>query len=240
LLVTGLSLNKIKDLLSPLGKTSLVGESFGIIKFQDPELGEIDIAIPRKERLMTDEERIVFNLKSGELLNSHQSFIIDSDPNLPIEIDLERRDFTINSIAMDLNGNFIDPFNGIKDIENKLIRMTNEKSFEEDPLRMLRAVQFQARFNFNIEEKTLETIQKNASKIKSISKERVLTELDKIFQKGNIKLGIKSLKISGLWSQIFDFDYPIPNKIISDWDSISYRAEFYALILQHCENADEF
>lgn len=190
LLITGLPLDKLEAILAKYGRVDNVGKSFGIIKFNTPQTGELDIAIPRTERA------------TGQ--GGYQGFEVTSDHNLPIEKDLERRDFTINAIAKDSNGNLIDPYNGQEDLKNKLIRMVNPQAFKEDPLRMIRAVQFAARFGFTIEPETMEAIRANANRIKEISPERILIEFDKIVKKGNPVVGAQLLVDSGLYGWIFD------------------------------------
>lgn len=98
-----------------------------------------------------------------------------------INEDLARRDFTINAMAM-RGTKLIDPFNGLTDLRACLIRSVGNASerFNEDPLRMLRAIRFQAQLGFLIEEKTIASIKKNAHKILSVSRERWMQELDKI------------------------------------------------------------
>lgn len=189
ILITGIPLDQLESILSKYGKVDSVGKSFGIIKFNTPQTGEIDIAIPRTERK---------NDQGG-----YQGFDVTSDHTLPIEKDLERRDFTINAIAKDSSGLMIDPYGGQGDIEKKQIKMVNPQAFSDDPLRMLRAVQFAARFGFDIEPQTLASIQKNASKINEISPERILIEFDKIVKKGNQMVGAKLLRQTGLYNYIF-------------------------------------
>jgi tRNA nucleotidyltransferase (CCA-adding enzyme) len=99
-----------------------------------------------------------------------------------LEEDLKRRDFTVNSIAYHPSIGFVDPFNGILDIENEIIRCVGDSNqrFEEDALRMLRAVRFSAQLNFKIDHATVEGIRKNNHLIKNISQERVRDELTKL------------------------------------------------------------
>jgi hypothetical protein len=137
-------------------------------------------------------------------LAGYKGFQVDADHTLPIEKDLERRDFTMNSIAKDLDGNILDPHNGIEDIKNKVIRLTNPIAFSEDPLRMLRAIQFAARFGFKIDPETFKMIQTNAPKIKEITWERILVELQKIVDKGQPVIGAQLLISSNLFENIFD------------------------------------
>lgn len=189
ILITGIPMEQLEQILSKYGRVDSVGKSFGIIKFNTPETGEIDIAIPRTEKK---------NNQGG-----YQGFDVTSDHSLPIEKDLERRDFTINAIAKDSSGLMIDPYDGQGDIEKKQIKMVNPQAFSDDPLRMLRAVQFASRFGFEIEPETMKAIQANASKISEISPERILIEFDKIVKKGNQMIGAKLLRQSGLYNYIF-------------------------------------
>lgn len=128
-----------------------------------------------------------------------------------IEQDLGRRDFTINAIAIEMNSThpnpiIIDPFSGQEDLKKKLIRCVGEaeKRFQEDALRLIRAVRFCAQLNFEIEEKTLESIKNNAQLIQSISWERIRDELFKILESENAYEGIVLLKDTGL------LDYILP------------------------------
>lgn len=189
IVITGIPSDKLQTILSKYGKTDMVGASFGIIKFTPKNGEEIDIAIPRTER------------KIGA---GYQGFDVNADHTLPIEKDLERRDFTMNSIAKDMDGNIIDPYNGVVDIKNKLIRLTNPAAFSEDPLRMLRAIQFASRFGFSIEPDTFDMIVKNAHKIKEITPERVLIEFQKIVDKGKPIIAAQLLVKTALFDEIFD------------------------------------
>ena len=116
-----------------------------------------------------------------------------------IEEDLSRRDFTMNAIAYD-GQDYIDPFNGVDDIDARIIRAVGDptRRFKEDPLRMLRAVRFLAQLDFKIEEKTYRSIKKNANLILSISKERWMQELDKMLVSDNVAKGLSVLADSGL------------------------------------------
>ena len=167
LLITGIPMEELEQILSKYGRVDAVGKSFGILKFKPEGATEqIDIAIPRTEK------------PSGE--GGHKGFEVTSDHTLPIEKELKRRDFTINAIAKDTEGNIVDPYGGQEDLKNKIIRVVNPEAFSDDPLRMLRAVQFASRFGFTIEPETMKLIQDNASRIKEIPPERILTEFDKI------------------------------------------------------------
>lgn len=123
--------------------------------------------------------------------------------------DQNRRDFTINALALDLRkdnfGNLIDPFGGLEDIKNQIIRtpLDPEITFSDDPLRMLRAIRFATRLNFKIEVKCLEAIKKQANRLEIISKERISDELNKIILTETPSRGFKLLNATDLLKQFF-------------------------------------
>jgi len=118
--------------------------------------------------------------------------------------DVSRRDFTMNSICIDVNRNVYDYYGGIKDIENKIIRCVgnSDDRFNEDSLRMMRAIRLSAQHNFTIEENTFKSIIKNAYLIQMISKERIKDELCKILMSDNPSNGIRLLQETGLLQYI--------------------------------------
>ena len=228
ILITGIPMDELEQVLSKYGGVNAVGKSFGVLKFVPKgSREEIDIAIPRTEK------------PSGE--GGHKGFDITSDHALPIEKDLERRDFTINAIAKDVSGNIVDPFNGQEDLKNKIIRIVNPDAFSDDPLRMLRAVQFASRFGFEIEPKTMQMIIDNAGKIKEIAPERILIELDKIVTKGNSLIGVQLLSSTGLFKQIFGNEIK-PSQIgRRDFSGVKTMAELLFLMMNGVvQNPAEF
>jgi tRNA nucleotidyltransferase/poly(A) polymerase len=223
IVITGIPSNELEAILKKYGKVDMVGASFGVIKFTPPGGDEIDIAIPRTEK------------KTGI---GYQGFDVSADHNLPIEKDLERRDFTINSIAKDSEGTIIDPFGGVKDLNAKLIKLTNPQAFADDPLRMLRAIQFASRFDFKIDEETFQAIQRNAMTISEISKERILIEFDKIVKKGNPRVGAELLVSSGLYKGIFGTEF---DGEFEHFDYITRNSEFiYWLVESFTEQPDQY
>jgi len=129
--------------------------------------------------------------------------------NGTLKDDQERRDFTINAMAISLNeesfGEFLDPFDGLSDLKNKIIRtpLDPDRTFSDDPLRMMRAIRFATQLNFNIEEKTFISIRENAGRISIVSKERIITELNKIIMSEHPSSGFILLEKSGLLRLIF-------------------------------------
>ncbi len=129
--------------------------------------------------------------------------------NGTLEDDQNRRDFTINAMAVSLNeddyGQIIDPFNGFYDLEKKILRtpLDPDKTFTDDPLRMMRAIRFSTQLDFTIDPITLKSISKNKHRISIISKERISTELEKIILSPKPSVGFKLLFDTGLLHLIF-------------------------------------
>ena len=149
--------------------------------------------------------------------------------NVPIETDLKRRDFTINSIAMNINSdinNLIDPFNGLKDLKNKVIKVIHDESFKDDPTRAYRAVKFSKRYNFEIETNTLNNLIDSVEYIKVLSKERIKNELEKICKEFNFIQILNELKKINILKYFFDFDplkININNNEIDNWLLLIYE-----------------
>ena len=169
LLVQGHPLEEIIDKLKQHGKVDLVGKSFGVIKFT-VDGQTYDVALPRRDEPIppTDSPQ-----------RGHKDFIIQADPYLPLEKDLERRDFRCNSIALRLSDwTLIDPFSGYEDIKNKIIRMTNPRAFPDDPLRVIRAARFASVLEFTLDPEIY--LAAKEIDLTGLSVERVNEELFKI------------------------------------------------------------
>ena len=125
-----------------------------------------------------------------------------------LQDDQDRRDFTINALALSLNeedfGKLLDPFNGVEDLKSGIIKtpLDPDITYSDDPLRMLRAIRFATQLNFNIEKKSLEAITKNASRIDIITPERIVVELHKILLSKKPSIGFKLLDSTKLLERI--------------------------------------
>jgi tRNA nucleotidyltransferase (CCA-adding enzyme) len=124
--------------------------------------------------------------------------------NGTLEDDQNRRDFTINALALSLNessfGELVDPFNGVEDLHNKIIRtpLNPDITYSDDPLRMMRAIRFASQLNFTIEEESLKAIARNKERIKIITGERIVDELNKILETAVPSVGFTLLHKTGL------------------------------------------
>jgi tRNA nucleotidyltransferase (CCA-adding enzyme) len=157
--VYGVPVPALRDVLSAFGNVNTVGESFTVYK-----VAGIDVALPRRES------------KTGR---GHRGFEVTGDPDLPIAEAARRRDFTINAIAWDpLTGEYLDPWNGRQDLDARILRAVDPVTFGEDSLRVLRAVQFAARFEFALEARTREICRHIP--LDDLPAERIWGEIEKL------------------------------------------------------------
>jgi len=176
--VYGLSYKQILKILKPYFHVGWVGQSFGTVKVDN----EIDLSLPRTE---------------SKIGTGHKGFDVVSDPFLDPAVALSRRDFTINAIGMRIDGTVIDPFGGLDDLQHGILRAPTE-AFCEDPLRVLRGMQFAARFGFAMEERTLELCRRVLPEFDTLSAERIWTEWQKWATKGRYPgKGLQLLRDSG-------------------------------------------
>jgi tRNA nucleotidyltransferase (CCA-adding enzyme) len=175
---------RFREILDQFGPVNVVGEAFTVYK-----LGKhLDVSIPRRER------------KSGR---GHRAFVIEGDPAMSVTEATRRRDFTINAILQDpLTGEIIDPFNGRSDIEQRLLRAVSAETFAEDSLRVLRAAQFAARFEFEIDPETIELCR--TIDLSDLPAERIWGELEKLLlQASRPAVGIEWLRRLGAIEKLF-------------------------------------
>lgn len=166
--------------------------------------------------------------------------------NGTLEDDQNRRDFTINAMAMALNndryGQLLDPFGGIRDLDNGVIRtpLDPDITFSDDPLRMMRAIRFATQLGFVIENKTFEAIERNAHRIEIVSKERVAEELNKIVAAKVPSVGFKLLYKSKLMELIFpEFSQLKGVEMVNERghkDNFYHTLEVLDNVAQHSDN----
>ncbi len=162
--VYGLNYQEILKTLQPHFCVNLVGQSFATFKIGS----NIDLSLPRTES------------KSGR---GHKGFSVEADPLLDPRVACSRRDFTINAIGMRLDGSLVDPFDGQEDLRRGILRAPTE-AFCEDPLRVLRAMQFAARFGFSLDSATVDLCKRVRPEFETLSAERIWGEWQKWAKKG--------------------------------------------------------
>ncbi|HEX8706741.1 MAG TPA: HD domain-containing protein [Pyrinomonadaceae bacterium] len=182
--VYGVEPARLRQLLEAAGRVDTVGEAFTVYKIGQ----DLDVSLPRRER------------KQGR---GHRGFIIEGDPSMTIEEATRRRDFTLNAMLEDpLTGEVIDPFDGRSDLRRKLLRAVARETFPEDSLRTLRAAQFAARFEFDIEPQTIELCR--AINLTDLARERVWGEMEKLLLRAERpSIGLKWLYELGAVEQLF-------------------------------------
>ena len=175
---------RLREILDQFGPVNVVGESFTVYK-----LGQhLDVSIPRRER------------KSGR---GHKGFVIEGDPSMSVAEASRRRDFTINAILQDpLTGELIDPYDGQQDITQRVLRAVSAETFVEDSLRVLRAAQFAARFEFEIDPETVELCR--GIDLSDLPAERIWGELEKLLLRARRpSVGVEWLRQLGAIEKLF-------------------------------------
>jgi tRNA nucleotidyltransferase (CCA-adding enzyme) len=182
--VVGLGLEELVERLRRLGSADVVGASFAVVKSTIAGT-TVDVALPRRER------------STGV---GHRDFTVEWGPDVSLEDDLARRDFKMNMLARALPaGEVFDPYGGVADIEAGRIDLLRDEAFEEDPLRMLRACQFAARFGYELTERTLTAMRQAAPLVSSVSPERVRDELAKLLeQAAKPSIGFELMREGGI------------------------------------------
>lgn len=175
---------RLRELLDQFGPVNVVGEAFTVYKLRP----DLDVSIPRRER------------KSGR---GHRGFVIEGDPWMSFADAARRRDFTINAILEDpLTNEIIDPFDGRRDIEQGVLRAVSAQTFGEDSLRVLRAAQFAARFEFRIAPDTAELCR--TIDLSDLPAERIWGELEKLLLRARQpSIGLGWLQALGVLEKLF-------------------------------------
>ncbi len=178
------SVEHLQFLLKPLGRLELVGRVFGVCRYKSPD-GTVDFTMPRREH---------------KIREGHAGFDVDLDPTLSFREAAIRRDFTMNAIGLDwLKNEVLDPYNGVADIRAKRIRHVGPQ-FAEDPLRVLRVVQFSARLDFAVHSDTLALCR--TISLDALSSARILEEFTKLFTKAKTpSIGLALLEPLGVLAQ---------------------------------------
>lgn len=157
--VFGLPADALLSLLQSIDRVNTVGESFTVFK-----VGDIDVSLPRRE---------------SKVGRGHRGFVVEGDPTLTFDEAASRRDFTINAIGWDpLSDTYLDPFDGRGDLERRVLRMVNRQTFADDSLRVLRALQFAARFECSLDAATAEVCR--GILLDDLPAERIWGELEKL------------------------------------------------------------
>ncbi len=187
----GIPQNALLPLLRSLGRVEPVGQAFPVYK-----LGNVDVALPRRES------------KTGR---GHKGFSVEGDPAMPFEEAARRRDFTINAIAWDpLTGEYLDPFNGRADLDKRLLRVVDRTTFADDSLRVLRAVQFAARFELSLDAETAGICA--AISLDDLPAERIWGEVEKLLlQAPRPSIGFALARELGVVKQILPEMEPLYN-----------------------------
>ena len=162
--VFGIDQPRLEALLAGLGRVEAVGQSFPVYKLIHPDARAIDVALPRRES------------KQGR---GHKGFVVAGDPSMPFVAAARRRDFTINAIGWDpLTETFEDPFDGRGDLDRRILRVVDATTFGDDSLRVLRAIQFAARFEFTLDDETRALC--GAIPLDDLPAERIWGEIEKL------------------------------------------------------------
>jgi putative nucleotidyltransferase with HDIG domain len=191
---TGLALPELQARLATAGRVDVVGASFSVLKFTSGN-ETVDVALPRRETS--------FGV-------GHRDFEVESGPEVSLEADLGRRDFRMNMLARAIpSGELIDPYAGEADIRARRIDILSEGAFQEDPLRMLRAAQFAARFEYAVTERLRAAMSAAAPLVATVSPERVQDELTKLLtQASRPSVGLELLQETGvlhhLWPELIE------------------------------------
>jgi tRNA nucleotidyltransferase (CCA-adding enzyme) len=187
--VTGVSAEDLRERLERIGRVDLVGAAFAVFKVTH-DGQTVDVALPRRER------------STGI---GHRDFEVQSGPEIPLADDLARRDFRMNMIARALpSGNLLDPYEGEADIRARRLDILTPATFEEDPLRLLRAAQFAARFDYEPTLPTRSAMAAAAPLAGTVSAERVHDELMKLFERAQKpSIGLQLLAETGVLSHVW-------------------------------------
>lgn len=184
--VHGLASADVERLAKKLGPIQSVGRSFGILKVSQAG-HDVDISLPRRET------------KTGA---GHRDFSVGIDPHMSVAEAARRREFTISAIYLDIvTGQIEDPYHGVDDLHRKLLRLVEAKTFIEDPLRLLRGMQFVARFGLTVDPATLQIMRDMVPEMGHLSPDRIRDEWRKLLLAPRPSLGLQLGRTSGYIEQ---------------------------------------
>lgn len=186
--VYGLTFDHLAEILQTFGEVLIVGQSFMVAKLVNPYTGSlIDFSIPRHDSKVGD---------------GHRDFKVVGDPFMSVSDAARRRDLTINSVALDpLSGRILDPFGGVSDIRDGILRATDFELFADDPLRVLRIMQFAGRFDFTVDPKTVVLCQ--GLDLTTLSRERIGEEwLKLLLRSSRPSVGLSVARNLGILRQL--------------------------------------
>jgi tRNA nucleotidyltransferase (CCA-adding enzyme) len=180
--VFGLTADRVRDLLEAMGRVETVGESFQVFK-----AGEIDVSLPRRES------------KAGR---GHKGFAVTGDPSMSVEEAARRRDFTVNAISWDpLTDTYEDPFGGRADLDRRVLAVVDARTFPDDSLRVLRAIQFAARFDLAPTDETRDICRRIP--LDDLPAERIWGEIEKLLSAPRPSVGFTLALDLGVVQKLF-------------------------------------
>jgi tRNA nucleotidyltransferase (CCA-adding enzyme) len=191
--VFGIPGEKLPGLLAVFGRVEAVGQSFPVYKVVSSDGVAIDVALPRRES------------KQGR---GHKGFEVRGDPFMSLDEAARRRDFTINAISWDpLTDDYVDPVDGRADLARRLLRVVDENTFADDSLRALRAVQFAARFDFSLEERTAALCRD--IRLDDLPAERIWAEIEKLLLARQPAIGFRIARDLAIIEQVMPEMLPL-------------------------------
>jgi tRNA nucleotidyltransferase (CCA-adding enzyme) len=189
--VYGLEADRLEVVAQVFGQVSVVGKAFGILKVADGNGFDLDLSLPRED---------------SKIGVGHRGFAVKTNPYMSIHDAAKRRDFTFNSMAFDpLTRELFDPYGGLHDLQAKMLRVTDAERFADDPLRIMRALQFAGRFDLVVDTRSREIMRFMVPQLFELPKERMVEEWRKLLLK-SIKPSV-GLRL-GMELGIFDVLYP--------------------------------
>lgn len=210
LMVQGVEAEDVADALERLpGRVDYTGKQFGVFRYRDPEGNDVEVALPRTER------------STGP---GHRDFEVYTSPYVSVGEDLSRRDFTGNALAVNLTtGDLVDPYHGSEDLKSGVLRTVSDRSFLEDPLRILRAFGSVSRHGLDPSPETYHDLAAHGSLLAELPRERVQAELDKLMGGDNPTKAVDLMEATGVLGHV------LPD--VAATSNFDQKSEWHALAL---------